>query len=122
MEKVIYAVWKRDDQSTEALNSLLLNELSSKLEVLSHSLRINVQNESVASGTSPRAVSTTPQMDAIVQLWVDSANDQQRAPVDAVFAEAGLRVEAFLVSESVPMPNTQHPPQSVAWSRPQGLL
>ena len=49
-------------------------------------------------------------MDAAVQLWLDSAHDQFRAPVDAVLNEAADRIGAWLVVESTIIPNTAHPP------------
>ena len=111
MEKVIYALWKDADTSVEDFNTALLQETGAKLKPLARAVRINIQDAIVANGSSPRAVSTKPQMHAMVQLWIDSANDALRAPIDRVIAQACSRFEAWLVSESTPLPNTLHPPR-----------
>lgn len=112
MEKVIYALWKDGKQDAAAFNTHILQDTARKLSKLAHSVRVNIQDETVANGTSPRAVSTAPQMDALIQIWVDTANDAQRAPFDDIVASGCGRFEAWLVSESVPLPNDLYPPKA----------
>lgn len=111
MEKIIYALWKPDQVDADAFNTQLLENTGPALCGQALSVRLNIQDEFVSGGTSPRAKSTDPQMDAIIQLWVDSANDAQRASIDAIITQACSRFEAWLVSESTPLKNTTYPPQ-----------
>ena len=110
MEKIIYALWKDPGEARDRFNMRLMGEIAPKLADRAHALRINVQDDAVATGTSPRLTSTRPQMEAVVQLWLDSANDAARADVDAIFAEAAPRHAAWLASESTILPNRLHPP------------
>lgn len=112
MEKVIYAVWKAPKSDPAAFNRDIINKAGTLLAPLAHSVRVNVKDAKVANGNSPRAASTNPQMDALVQIWVDSANDALRAPYDAIITAHCARFEAWLVSESVPLPNTAYPAES----------
>ncbi len=111
MEKIIYALWRRAGEDRSALNRRLLDRAAPQLAKFAGGIRLNLQDEQVAAGASPRMTSVRPQMDAVVQLWVDSANDAARAPVDAILGDAADRVAAWLVSESTAIPNTSHPPK-----------
>lgn len=132
MEKVIYALWKHDNVETSAFNKNLLEKLGPALCDNALSVRLNLQDNHVRDGTSPKAKSTDPQMDAIVQLWVDSANDSLRAPIDELLISACSHFEGWLVSESTGIKNTQYPPQigqrtegfsqMVFLKRPDGML
>ena len=110
MEKIVYALWRDRSEPRDAFNARLLGEVASQLTPMVHALRINVQDDAVATGTSPRITSTRPQMEAVIQLWLDSANDAARAGVDAIVAEAAPRHAAWLASESTVLPNRLHPP------------
>ncbi len=110
MEKVIYALWKDSAEEDARFTARLLGDIAPRLGGLAHAMRVNVQDDSVANGTSPRMTSTRPQMDAVVQLWLPSANDPERAAVDAGIADAAPRHAAWLASESTIIANTQHPP------------
>ena len=82
MEKVIYALWKDPVEEDARFTARLLGDIAPRLGGLAHAVRVNVQDDSVRAGTSPRMTSTRPQMDAVVQLWLPSANDSERAAVD----------------------------------------
>lgn len=112
MEKLIYALWRKPGESREALNERLLGPVAASLDPHARGIRINVQDAVVAEGTSPRFVVTEPQMDAMVQLWVDTSWSRMRAPIEKLLADASGRIEGWLVSESVPLPNRDHPPQA----------
>ena len=109
MEKVIYALWKDEKTSLDDFNVTLLEQAGRGLADISHAVRVNLKDAHVAEGTSPRAVATDPQMDAIVQVWVDTANDAFRAPCDAIIKSSCAKFQAWLVSESTPLPNTLYP-------------
>lgn len=111
MEKLIYALWRPEDMPREAFDERLLGAVAEALQPQVLGLRINVQDETVARGTSPRFVVTQPQMEAVVQLWVASAYPPARAPIEGALAGIASRVEGWLVCESTPLPNVQHPPQ-----------
>lgn len=110
MEKIIYALWQSTDEDREAFNARLLGDVAEKLGAHAENIRVNVQDASVALGTSPRMTSTQPQMDAVIQLWLPSANDAPRAPVDAIMGAASARFAAWLACESTALTNTLHPP------------
>ena len=111
MEKIVYALWRDTAIDRDAFNARLKDEIAPRLAAQAYAVRINIQDADVANGTSPRMVSTNPQMDAVVQLWVDSARDIARQPLDAIVAEAAPRFAAWLVCESTAIANTRHPPQ-----------
>lgn len=111
MEKIIYALWKDAREAREQFNDRLLNRFAPRLSDHAHALRINIQDAAVATGNSPRMASIQPQMEAVVQLWLDSANDAARADVDAIVTEAAPRHAAWLASESTVLPNRLHPPK-----------
>lgn len=114
MEKIIYALWKDPAEEYARFNARLLGDIAARLGELAHAVRVNVQDDSVSAGSSPRMTSTRPQMDAVIQLWLPSANDPERAATDAVIADAAPRHAAWLVSESTIIANTQHPPATGA--------
>ena len=68
MEKVIYALWKDEAASRGDFNAHLLGHVGPELADLTRAVRINVQDELVLAGTSPRSVATDPQMEALVQV------------------------------------------------------
>ena len=111
MQKVIYALWRDPGESIKAFNDRLRGDVASRLAASAHAVRVNVQDEAVEGGASPRMVATRPQMDAVVQVWMDSANDHFRQPFDEIIASGSGRYDAWLVAESVAIPNTLHPPR-----------
>lgn len=131
MEKVIYAVWKSGDMDRAAFNAHLLETVGPALCGKALAVRLNLQDDDVAGGTSPASASTIPQMDAIIQVWLDSANASFREPIDDCVAQGSSRFEAWLVSESTAIKNTQYPStlgqrtegfsQMVFLQRPDGM-
>ena len=111
MQKVIYALWRDPGESIKAFNDRLRGDVASRLAASAHAVRVNVQDEAVEGGASPRMVATRPQMDAVVQVWMDSANDHFRQPFDEIIGSGSARYAAWLVAESVAIPNTLHPPR-----------
>lgn len=110
MEKIIYALWRDGAESAADFNARLLGDVAGALGPHVLSLRMNVADEAVAGGNAPRFASLHPQMDAVIQLWVHCSHDPFRAPIDEIIARAAPRYAAWLVCESVPLPNTAHPP------------
>lgn len=131
MEKVIYAVWKSNEMNLAAFNTHLLETVGPALCGKALAVRLNLQDASVAGGSSPKSIATKPQMDAIIQLWLESANASFRKPIDDYIAQKCSNVEAWLVSESTAIKNTKYPPvlgqrtegfsQMVFLQRPDGM-
>ncbi len=111
MEKLIYALWRDEREPREAFNARLLGPVADAIRPHARGLRANVQDETVAGGVNPRFVVTQPQMEAVVQIWVDTAYPPARAPIEALLASAAAWIEGWLVCESVPLPNHAHPPR-----------
>jgi hypothetical protein len=123
VEKIIYALWCKDVESREILNTRLKEEAAPALLALRNvrSLRFNLQDADVARAEALRQHGTDPQMDAAVQLWVDVAHDEFRASIDAILAAASGRIAAWVVLESTIIPNIKHPSQpserTYGWSQ-----
>ncbi|MES2883971.1 MAG: EthD domain-containing protein [Pseudomonadota bacterium] len=110
MEKVIYVVWRDPAMEAEAFGQQLRKSLAPKLKTLGvKGLRINVADAAVAPATAIWQKHSEPPVEALVQVWLDSAIALRRAPVDAAIASVTARNAAYLVTESVPLPNVAHP-------------
>lgn len=109
MEKLIYVLW-RDETSDPriAFNERLLGPVAQAILPHVRGLRINVQDATVAEGTSPHFIVTRPPVEAFVQLWVDSAWSPHLAPIETALAGACKRFAGFLVSEAAAIPNRTH--------------
>ena len=111
MEKVVYLLWREPDAAVDDWSGALRASGSTALaEQGTLGVQVNVADTDVAEAQL-RLVEIDPQMEAVVSVWLDSARTAARRPVDeALAAVAGTaRVEAYLVTESEPMPNTAHP-------------
>ncbi len=113
MEKVIYALWQDPSVDRETHNARLRGEVAETLSAAEGvcAVQVNISDEAVAPATAIRQVNTKPQMDSVVQIWVHSALDRFRAPLDEIIAKSVGRMAAYLVTESQPIPNTKHRPQ-----------
>ncbi len=112
MEKVMYHAWKSDAEERDTFRDRLLSELNESFSVpLVRSCRMAVYDNYIDSGSSVRVLATDPQPDAVISVWLDSANDHFRAPVDAAIATATARMHAYLVTESEPIRNEKYPEQ-----------
>lgn len=112
MEKVIAALWKPETRDAAGFNTALLRQLGPELIAAgARHVRLNLQDEMVAPGVKLGQVNTRPQMHAIAQFWLPSANARFRADVDAALERHTERVAAWLAVESTIIPNAAHPPQ-----------
>lgn len=120
MEKVIYALWRREGETREQLNQRLHAEVGPKLLALPNvrGLRFNLLDEHVARASGIYRPATRPEIDAAIQIWLDVSHDAFRAPVDAILRGAAGRIAAWLVLESSIIPNTLH--RSVEGKRTEG--
>ena len=111
MEKIMYHVWRNEGVTRDEFRDILISDLAASLSALPnvHSSRAAVYDDRIAKATSVDMASTNPKPDAVVSIWVDSANDYFRANVDAAVEQVTSRFHAWVVSESQPYPNTTHP-------------
>jgi hypothetical protein len=119
MEKAVYILWRRPEDSKEAFSARLRGDVADELLRLGvRGLQANVADDDVAAAML-RMATLEPQMEAVVSVWLDTVMDRVRRPVEDALARAAARVEGYLVTESEPMRNTTHPP--VPGSRTFGL-
>lgn len=112
MEKLIYALWAREDETRDTLNQRLQREAGPALlkEPALHGLRLNLQDAAVARAEELRRhCPGTQQPDAVVQLWLDNSHEPFRAPIDAILRAISGRLAAWSVVESTVIANGAHP-------------
>lgn len=112
MEKVIYALWRKENESREEFNRQL-QEAAREIAKLDNirGVRLNIQDADVVRGEGLRQIATDPQMDAAVQIWIDVSHDAFRKPVDDILNKVSGRIAAWLTTEASIIPNTKHPPK-----------
>jgi hypothetical protein len=112
MEKVIYLLWRDPALAAEDHALHLRADLAPRLKQAGASrLRINLDDAAVQPAAGLRQAHWQPQPSALLQLWVDSASDRSRGPLDRLVAAHSQRHAAYLVTESQPLHNTLHPPR-----------
>jgi hypothetical protein len=120
VQKVVYVVWRPAALPPREFNALLQSDVAPKLLAAgARGLTLNLQDEAVRDAERVRQVCTRPQMEALAQVWMDSAIERFRKGFDDALLGAGLRIAAYLVQESVPIVNQRHPP--VAGRRTAGF-
>jgi hypothetical protein len=108
MEKLMYTLWKSDAQSAEAFKADLLGAVSRDLlQRGARKLRVSVEDDAVAPAAALRQINSIPPVNAVVSLWVDSA--QYRGPCEEVLRSSSARLAGYLVTESEAIVNTKHP-------------
>lgn len=113
MEKVIYVLWRDPTTTVKAFNAKVRGETAEKLaKAKTKYVQVNLVDEAVEPAAPLRQVSTKPQMEAIVQVWVDSSLDRFRMPLDEIVREAAPRMSAYLTLESKIIPNVKHSPKA----------
>ena len=109
MEKVVYLVWKTASQPAAEFAERMRTLPRALLAAGTHRGRINIADADVARATGLRQVLLKPQPEAIVQVWMDSAIARLRQRVDAALAGACDHFVPYLVTESQPIVNEEHP-------------
>jgi hypothetical protein len=113
MEKVIYALWAREGEDRSELNTRLKEKAAPALAALDnvHGVRLNLQDGHVGRAEGLRLrCSSSPQPEAVAQLWIDVAHGPFRAPVDTILRDGGGTIAAWSVLESTIIANHAHPP------------
>ena len=115
MEKVLYLLDAGDGTTGDTLRERLVDDVAPRLLTTgAHQVQVNVMDSGVEAAAGSRMRSGSgPCPDAMVSVWIDSANAPLRAPFDAVLGEVDADVVAYLVTESAPLPG-----DSVAGRRP----
>ena len=106
MEKVLYLLNAGEGTSGDGLRELLVDDVAQRLLASgAHQVQVNVMDSGVDAATGSRLRSGTGSCpDAMVSLWVDSANAPLRAAYDEVLREVDADLVAYLVTESAPLP------------------
>jgi hypothetical protein len=106
MEKVLYLLNAGEGTPGNRLREQVVDDVAPRLLAIgAHRVQVNVIDSDVeaAAGTRMRS-GTGPCPDALVSVWVDSANAPLRAPYDDALREVDAAVVAYLVTESAPLP------------------
>ncbi len=104
MEKVVYSLTAEPGAGAAELAERLRGRTVDRLADLgARGIQLNVVDEAAAPADGLRIVTSPAPADALVSVWVDSANDRFRAPVDRALAEEAATLAAYLVTESVPL-------------------
>ncbi len=130
MEKILYPMWKSESVSGDEFRDHLLSKLGPAiLDTGVLGLRVSVVDSEVEPAAGLRMVNTRPAMDAMLSVWLDSS--VYRAPIEELIAAHCVRFAGYLVTESEPIVNQEHPPvvgertfgmaQVVFLQRPQRL-
>lgn len=122
MEKVMYSVWKPDGVDSEQFRQQLLGPMTEALLASDglRSLRVSVADRAVAAAEGLRQHNLQGEaglMDGVISLWLDSAIYRQRQ--QDIIATAVAAYHGYLVTESEPLCNLQHPP--VLGQRVEGM-
>ncbi len=107
MEKLIYVIWKRTEQSIGSFKETMLGEVADGLEGLGvRGLSLNLVDELAAYAQGMRITRMPEPLSGTVSIWLDTALD--RGPVQRRLQAACQRLAGYLVLESVPLVNTTH--------------
>lgn len=108
MEKIQVLVCKPAHVGADVFRGRLLHEVADQLRLNGvHKLRICVADDDVAAASANRIIASQPPFDALLSLWVDTANcyASDLLPVIRPLVE---RMFAYLVTESEPLVNTDY--------------
>lgn len=110
MEKVVYSLWAQPGENRDDFGLRLREDMAPRMLALgARGLQLNLRDSAVAE---PAQLDMDPidlKMDAIAHVWVDSAVNELRQPFDNLLKEYASRICGYLVSESLPYPNTEFP-------------
>jgi len=109
VEKLLYLAYRANDESSRPPAAGFRESLAAELldSVESRALRISVADEDVEPARHLRMQSGPRLPDALLSVWLDSCLD--RAPLETVLAGHFPVYHGFLVTESEPLVNREHP-------------
>lgn len=109
MEKLVYAVWRREGDAPHQFSSRLRADLPETLAELGVvGLQVNIADDDVAAAMV-RITAVEPAIDGALSIWVSTASDAVRLPIEAALAEVTGKFAGYLVTESVPLANPVTP-------------
>ena len=105
----MYLLNAAEGTSGDGLRERLVDDVAPRLLTAgAHQVQVNVMDSGVEAAAGSRLRSGTgPCPEAMVSVWVDSANAPLRKACDEVLREVDADVMAYLVTESAPLPG--HP-------------
>lgn len=102
MEKLVYCLWRAENDSREAFARRLRGEIADALEAEgAKRLRVYVADAEVDAGQRLRLSGQPAHKEGFVTFWLEASQD--RAGLEATIAAAAGRVAGYLVVESRPM-------------------
>lgn len=110
MQKVQYLLWRHGDEDPAVFSVALRTEVAAALDAAgARGVEVAVLDEAVAAGgafapAGHRRSTVEHPWEALLSVWVDSAIEHRRAPIDAAIGAGGRRFAAYLVTESEPLP------------------
>jgi len=106
VEKVLYLLNAGNGASGDGLREQLVDDVAPRLLARGgHRVQVNVMDSGVEAAAASRLRSGTgPCPDAMVSVWVDSANGPLRTAYDDMVRELDAGFVAYLVTESAPLP------------------
>jgi hypothetical protein len=107
LEKLIYVLWKRTEQSDASFREALLGGVAAGLDDVGvRGLSVNLVDERAAFALHMRITRMPEPLSATVSVWLDTALD--REPVERLLEKVCPRLAGYLALESVPIVNTTH--------------
>ncbi|MCB1615815.1 MAG: EthD domain-containing protein, partial [Pseudomonadales bacterium] len=108
MEKIIFLLWKDETRSDEQFRNDLLEKMPRQImdNAVVAGLTINIDDDRVKKAHEKRMVAVDKAMNASVSVWLDCI--QQKLQIDSVIANYCQKYSSYLVTESVPLKNTEH--------------
>lgn len=108
MEKLLYVLWRPLDSTPEQFRGELLERSSHLfLEMGARAVSVNVSDDQSAFADHLRITQLETSPSATLSLWLDT--HLARGPFEHELAGASARLAGYLVLESVPIVNTEHP-------------
>jgi hypothetical protein len=100
MEKLIYLIWERPTRDPADLRAQVLDDVAPRLFAAgARALQVDVDDEHAQVASMVPVPDDELPMRAEVSIWVDAHDD--RAPLEAVLDEVGIRRAGYLVTESM---------------------
>jgi len=108
MEKLVYVLWKREQDSNEDFAETLRGEVAKRfLELGTERISMNLADAHVKYAEKSRMTRLDPPPSGTISFWLDLADD--RASYQAELERVTSRLAGYLVVESVPLRNTTRP-------------
>ena len=111
MQKVIYLLWQREQDSFETFAEQLRGTADRLQALGAHSLQLNLDDAEVAPAAGLRQQQAGPLPQATLSFWLASAVGEFRRPFDEALRAICARLDGYLVCESEPIRNTRFPTQ-----------